>query len=119
GSSPRREPLGEDSGSLTVSRNGRRLAYTREVLDTDIYRIGLRGRTEVVSLPTKLISSIRLEQNPDYSPDGKRIVFNSHRSGTEEVWVSDADSANPIQLTHAGGHMVGNPRWSPDGQTFV
>jgi hypothetical protein len=26
---------------LTVSRNGRRLAYTREFLDMDIYRIGL------------------------------------------------------------------------------
>jgi Tol biopolymer transport system component len=73
----------------------------------------------VAGPPAKLISSIRLDQNPEYSPDGKRIVFNSHRSGAEEVWVSDADGANPIQLTHAGGPMVGNPRWSPDGQTFV
>jgi serine/threonine protein kinase len=118
-SSPRREPLGEDSGGQTISRTGRRLAYTREFMDTDIYRIGLRGRTEVTSPAAKFISSIRFDENPDYSPDGKRVVFNSHRSGTEEVWVSKADGANPIQLTHAGGPMVGNPRWSPDGQTFV
>lgn len=104
---------------MTVSRDGRRLAYTREFIATDIYRIDLRGRTEVDSPATKFISSIRFDQNPDYSADGKRIVFNSHRSGIEEVLVSNAGGANPSQLTHAGGPMVGNPRWSPDGQTFV
>lgn len=119
GSSPRREPLGEDAGTVAVSHNGRGLAYTREFLDTDIYRIALRGRTEVASPASKFISSIRFDQNPEYSPDGKRIVFNSHRSGAEEVWVSDANGANAIQLTHAGGPMVANARWSPDGQTFV
>jgi Tol biopolymer transport system component len=88
-------------------------------MDMDIYRAALRGRTEVAGQTAKFISSVRLDQNAEYSPDGKRIAFNSHRSGAEEVWVSDADGTNPVQLTHAGGPMIANPRWSPDGQTFV
>jgi Tol biopolymer transport system component len=88
-------------------------------MDGDIWRIGLQGRTQGTEPATKLISSTRLDHNAEYSPDGKRIVFNSHRSGTEEVWVSNADGTNPMQLTRAGGPMVANPRWSPDAQALV
>lgn len=56
------------------------------------------------------------DDNAAYSPDGKRIAFNSGRSGNEEVWVSGSDGSNPLQLTNARGPMVANPQWSPDGQ---
>ena len=119
GSSPRREPLGEDGTTLAVSSDGRRLAYSRKIFDTDIWRINLRSRTEAAGPPQRFISSTRIDANPEYSPDGKRIVFNSHRSGAEEVWVANADGANPLQLTFAGGPMVADPRWSPDGRTLA
>jgi Tol biopolymer transport system component len=119
GSSPLREPLGEDGTTLAVSHDGRRLAYSRRVLDSDIWGIKLRSRTELSGPPAKLISSTRIDSNPQFSPDGKRIVFNSHRSGAQEVWVANADGTNPLQLSFAGGPMVAIPRWSPDGQTLV
>src|SRR6185503_12345927 len=40
----------------------------------------------------------------------------SERSGTREVWVSNADGSNPSQLTWLGGPTAGRPSWSPDGQ---
>jgi len=42
-------------------------------------------------------------------------VFTSDRSGSWELWVSNADGAAPIQLTSFGDRQTGTPRWSPDG----
>ena len=116
GSSPRRETVGEDAVNLAISRNSRRLVYSPLSLDADIWRIRLRGRTQVDGSPVRIISSTRVDDNAAYSPDGKRIAFNSGRSGNGEVWVSGSDGSNPLQLTTARGPMVANPQWSPDRQ---
>ena len=69
---------------------------------------------------TRLISSSRREDTPNFSPDGKRIVFSSNRSGHWEIWVCDSDGQNSVQLTSFGGsYVTGTPRWSPDGKTIV
>ncbi len=119
GASPRPEPIGEDSYNLSVSYSARRLAYARESLDSDIWRINLRGPGEPAGPPVKLISSTRPDWSPDYSPGGKRIAFASHRSGSQEIWVSGADGTDPVQLTSSGGPLTSNPRWSPDGQSIL
>jgi dipeptidyl aminopeptidase/acylaminoacyl peptidase len=37
---------------------------------------------------------------PRFSPDGKRIVFDSDRSDSDgDVWVMNADGSNPVNLT--------------------
>jgi dipeptidyl aminopeptidase/acylaminoacyl peptidase len=61
-------------------------------------------------------SSTRLDLDPAFSPDGHKLAFVSERSGTREVWVSNADGSNPSQLTALGGPLAGRPSWSPDGQ---
>jgi TolB protein len=52
---------------------------------------------------------------PRWSPDGKKILFESTRDGNREVYVMNADGTNPINLTSnpAVDHA---PAWSPDGQ---
>jgi eukaryotic-like serine/threonine-protein kinase len=54
--------------------------------------------------------------NPDYSPDSRHIVFVSRRSGTPELWMTDADGDNLKQLTRLGVQSLGVPRWSPDNR---
>jgi Tol biopolymer transport system component len=61
------------------------------------------------------VSSTRLDANPVFSPDGKRIVFSSRRTGTIQVWTANADGSQPVQLTRLGQHSA-SPRWSPDGR---
>jgi Tol biopolymer transport system component len=53
-----------------------------------------------------------------YSPDGKLIVFSSMRDGDQEIYICDADGANPRRITHAAGGD-GGPFFSPDGKRIV
>jgi Tol biopolymer transport system component len=64
-------------------------------------------------------SSTRAENNPQFSPDGHRVAFQSNRCGAMEIWVGDGDGKNPVQLTDIKATNTGTPRWSPDGQTIA
>jgi Tol biopolymer transport system component len=68
---------------------------------------------------TKLITSQREDDTPQYSHDGNKIAFASNRSGNMEIWVCASDGANPRQLTQTGNTTAGSPRWSPDSRFLV
>ena|SRR5687768_5642813 len=40
-----------------------------------------------------------LDETPSWFPDGRRIAFQSDRSGRMEVWIMNADGTGAIQLT--------------------
>jgi tricorn protease len=60
------------------------------------------------------------DKAPNWSPDGKHIVFISDRSGEEELYMVGQDgSGEPEQLTDGGTGMRYRPLWSPDGKWIV
>ncbi len=53
--------------------------------------------------------------SPDYSPDGKQIVFaNKVGDSNTAIWIMNADGANP-HLVYTGANDISAVAWSPDG----
>ena len=109
-------PFGHDAEYITVSYTGHRLAYTQNHTNTNIWRVDLSNP----QAPTqKIVASSREQTAPNYSPDGTQIAFQSNRSGSSEIWVSESDGSNAVQLSSFGNSLTGTPRWSPDGKLIA
>jgi Tol biopolymer transport system component len=52
---------------------------------------------------------------PDWSPDGKRIVFTSNRTGEGDLWTMRADGSGERRLAGLPRRDDFSPRFSPDG----
>ena len=107
--------IGQSVISPVISHQGDLLAYTQTLDDQNIWRIELDAAGRGIGA-TSLISSTLGDNGPDYSPDGRKIVFASNRSGDFGIWVCDNLGANPMQLVNFGPYLTGTPRWSPDGR---
>jgi Tol biopolymer transport system component len=97
--------------SLDVSPDGSTI-----VLDLlgDLYTLPLSG-----GKATRLTSGMAYDVQPRFSPDGKRIVFVSDRSGGENLWIMSLDRKDTLQLTKGATDLYVSPEWSPDGQYVV
>jgi len=111
-----------------ISRHGNRLAYQATKWENHIWEVKLRQPGLNPGIPSKLVESTRMEMFPAYSMDGKKIAFLSDRSGSNDIWVCDADGSNAVPLTSFGGRpappgssqlLGGRPRWSPDRSSIV
>ena len=91
-----------------------------------VHIAGGKDSVNVIDLKTgkvKKISDLGVNL-PDWSPDGKHIVFSNvstfGQSGSN-IWIMDADGHNPRELLPppVPGISRYSPRWSPDGKQIL
>jgi dipeptidyl aminopeptidase/acylaminoacyl peptidase len=112
-------------GDTDVSPDGKWLLYS--VTDVD-----LKANTRTPKLWIQQISGdepklVEGTQPGDsgarFSHDGKRLLFLSSRSGSQQIYTADFDSATAatgnIKVTANIGLDADNALWSPDGQSIV
>ncbi|MGI8771833.1 MAG: winged helix-turn-helix domain-containing protein [Acidobacteriaceae bacterium] len=120
GGSTHRLPFAADANANAeepaIALRGRRLAYVKYSLRRTLWRVDLQQ--DAMLSRRVLAPSTSLQKYPAISPDGKRISFQSTRSGWEEVWISNLDGSDAVQLTRFRA-STGSASWSPDGRQLV
>ena len=81
----------------------------------DIYKIASDGSGKEINLT----NSAGLDDGPEVSPDGKKIYFNSTRSGQMQIWRMDLDGKNQERVTNDHKFNDWFPHFSPDGKWIV
>ena len=59
-----------------------------------------------------------VDENPAWSPDGRRIYFDSSRDGNLDVYVMNADGSGQTRLTESPA-LDAIPVPSPDGRSIL
>jgi Tol biopolymer transport system component len=91
------------------------LAYAQQAWRDSIWRISLADEKRAAGPPALVVSEKGSKLRPHFSPDGKKIAFESDRLGSAEIWVCDSDGGNCGELTSLHG-TAGTTAWSPDGR---
>jgi dipeptidyl aminopeptidase/acylaminoacyl peptidase len=100
-----------------LSPDGRWVAFSTQTIDVEknskpkqIYIVPLSG-----GAPRNIADAA---ERPRWSPDSKRIAFVSDRNGSAQIWIMDADGANPKQITNLSTE-AGGVLYSHDGKNLV
>lgn len=114
------EPETKYPGVGALSRDGSRLVYPgpSAFMGSAVWRAKLSDEGGAVIAKRQLLADSALDYGPQPSPDGQQIVFESMRSGHDEIWKNNADGSDPRKLTSLSG-TAGTPRWSADGKWIV
>ena len=81
--------------------------------NTDIHRISATGGQS-----QRLTNAPGIDIGGSFSPDGSQIVFESDRSGSQQVYLMNADGSNQRRISFYGGRSA-TPEWSPRGDQIA
>lgn len=103
--------LSPDGGSVAYSMTSVNLTENRSYSDLWISSLdGLKAR--------QLTTHPASDRSPAWSPDGRKLAFESGRSGQTQIWILDLRGGEPVQLT-ALSTGASQPVWSPDGSMIA
>src|SRR5262245_5785604 len=84
-----------------LSPDGKTEAFTVDRVELEknqkpkqIYTISLTGGT-----PVQVTRDGTMNHRPRWTPDSKRIVFVSNRTGSSQIWSMNPDGSDPKQIT--------------------
>ena len=97
-----------------ASNTGRIVFTSRRDRNNEIYVMDADGGNQ-----ENLTNHPAYDATPDWSPDGRKIVFVSTRDGgVSQIHIMNADGKNVIRLTDGQGGKR-DPAWSPNGRKIA
>lgn len=95
-------------------------------ISSDGTRLIVSARGDVFDVPVKEGVTKNITRTPGVhdregsrSSDGKKVCYISDASGETELWMSDVDGSNPVQLTKGNDTYIRDYGWSNDDKTIV
>lgn len=119
GGGPRLVGVGGNSFRPALSARPQRLVFVRKRRSNNIWRMPGPAAGPGAGGALRSIASPASDSTPHVSPDGRRIAFQSFRSGASEIWLTSTDGSQTRKLTYFSGPLAGTPRWSPDGERLA
>jgi Tol biopolymer transport system component/DNA-binding winged helix-turn-helix (wHTH) protein len=110
--------IGSDNAYYPAISASGHLAFTEAIRQVTLVSAALPAPGHAPIAVRELLPSTRTVSDPQWSPDGKQIAFFSDRSGSTDIWRSDAEGGNLLRLTSLGVPTT-SPRWSPDGKSVA
>jgi eukaryotic-like serine/threonine-protein kinase len=111
--------------SVPLARFGNRVGGVRVSPHGDLLTLVEFGSKEdILVLKTDGTTLRRLtddgyhNRRSTFSPDGKKIVFFSDRTGTYDLWIINVDGSGLTPFTRSTTGNVKFATWSPDGKTI-
>jgi len=117
-------------GETAVSPDGKWLAYSvttvsleKNTKTAELWLQAIAPSSGTGSEPMTLAAAQPGDSGPQFSADGKRLLFISSRTGAAQIWIADFDSAtgattNLHKLTNLD-LGIDNAQWAPDGRSVV
>jgi Tol biopolymer transport system component/DNA-binding winged helix-turn-helix (wHTH) protein len=103
---------------LSVSDDGKRLAYLKQGSQPDVYVARLEANGTRLSPPKRLTLDERQDFPYSWTPDSKQVIFASDRDGAFHIFRQSLDENVP-ELIVGGNQQWMLPRLTPDGKQIV
>ena len=97
-----------------LSPDGRRVAVGITEQETQVWLYDLSRETL-----TRLTFEGNTNNNPSWTPDGKRIAFTSNKEGPRSLFWQLADGSGGLERLTASEYLHVPTSWSPDGQLLA
>ena len=95
--------------SPVCAPDGRRIAF--RALNA-LWLMDIGGR------PRRIVADGYFASDPDFSPDGRSLIYSSDRAGDADLWTRELATGAERRLTALPGAQL-TPRWSPDGRQIA
>lgn len=108
------------SQHISLSRDGKRLAYVTVNSRRHLYRSEVDARREyIIGQPEALVMGARQGVDIDISPDGERLVYTTMADSREDLAVLSSDGNGEPRWLTDDEYKDRGPRWSPDGKQIA
>lgn len=97
--------------SLDVHPDGEKLIFDHM---GNLYELPMDG-----GQAEQLTQGMAFDSQPQYSPDGSKVVFISDRSGGQNIWILDLETMETEQRTTGKNYRMQGPVWTGDGNYIV